>query len=81
MANAERGMTGITKYISKLRGINDPEDEEPLVDHCKEAEIVPDTQEIVEDSNATSKPKVDFRGRMEDKLKELRQRQTDKEQE
>ena len=70
-ANAERGMTGFqTKYLAKIRGINEPEveSEEPRPDEGGE--------------EGKSMPiKADFRSRMEDKLQELKQKQVEKEQE
>ena len=84
-ANAERGMTGFyTNYISKIRGLNDPVDEEPdqeqqaAEEQSNQASVI--NAEDVGNGNAAAGPR-DFRGRMEDKLKELRQKQTEKEQE
>ena len=61
-------MTGFGNYLSKLKGISAGEN----------IEDVEETKE--KDGKVVPAPK-DFRGRMEDKLRELKQKQADKEKE
>jgi len=67
-ANADRGMSGFAKYIGKLKGIQQSEGPE-LDEPCSEQEI-----------GTKDRPK-DFRTRMEDKLKEIKQKQAERAEE
>ena len=55
-ANAERGMAGFGNYLSKIKGVAPAPDEINMDQEMKEKVVAP----------------RDFRGRMEDKLKELK---------
>lgn len=57
-ANAERGMAGFGNYLSKIKGVAPAPDSLDVAEEIKEKVAAP----------------RDFRGRMEDKLKELKQK-------
>lgn len=70
-ANAERGMAGFANYLGKIRGVQEPIEEDAVAETADVAGDVP--------SSKKQAPR-DFRSRMEDKLKELKQKQEEKEE-
>ena len=72
-ANEERGMTGFyTNYLSKIRGVVTDDADHEASNQKMEQKVEETKQESLREPAATA-PK-DFRGKMEDKLKELRQK-------
>lgn len=75
-ANAERGMTGFyTNYLSKIRGVNSEAidaDDSGAFEAPEQQETDSRVKTEQADQNGQAAPPKDFRGKMEDKLRELK---------